>query len=147
MNINVAPKECLEYKTVLGLAPKFLNTCGCYKREEGLHVISMVEEESPQSSDNGRSLWSWWINMHTLLANLYTNDSWCLSPQLWLWYHLGINSATGINWHMSLIFSATARRNSSQNGRLWQTLDIANMFKPTFGFKDSQLFQSRNKIT
>ncbi len=36
--------------------------------------------------------------------------------------------------------SAKMRRNE----RLWQTLDIGNMFKPTFGFKKSQL---NNEIT
>ena len=30
---------------------------------------------------------------------------------------------------------------SSYNERLWLTLDIGIMFRPTFGFKNSQLFQ------
>jgi hypothetical protein len=33
------------------------------------------------------------------------------------------------------------------NKRSWQTLDIAYMFSPTSGFKKSQNFNLRNKIT
>ena len=45
-------------------------------------------------------------------------------------------------WHMALVLSAKARRNLSQNERLWQTLDIGNVFGPTISN-----FNLWNKIT
>ena len=55
------------------------------------------------------------------------------SPTLvMLW--LGINSITT---HDPM--SAEVRKNSSQNERLCQTLDIGNVFGPTLDFKNSQL--------
>jgi hypothetical protein len=33
------------------ITPKY---CRCYDEEEGLHVVSKVEEETPQFGDNGR---------------------------------------------------------------------------------------------
>jgi hypothetical protein len=33
------------------------------------------------------------------------------------------------------------------NEQLWHTLDIGNMFGPTFGLKNSQYFNLRNEIT
>ena len=42
---------------------------------------------------------------------------------------------------MSPELSAKVRRNSSQNERLWQILDIGTAFGPTFSLKNSQQFQ------
>ena len=46
----------LKLKHLLGSTSKNSNSCTCYKEEEGLHAIFRVEEESSQSSDNGRVL-------------------------------------------------------------------------------------------
>ena len=45
---------------------------------------------------------------------------------------------------MSLLLSGKVRKNSSQHDRLGQTLDIGNMFKPTFAFKNSHSFQFKD---
>jgi hypothetical protein len=42
---------------------------------------------------------------------------------------------------MFMVLCAKIRRISSQNEQLWQTLDIGNVFGPTFGFKNSKIFQ------
>ena len=47
---------------------------------------------------------------------------------------------------MSQVLSAKARRNSSQNEQLWQTLDIGNVIKPTYDFKISNNLNLRNKL-
>jgi hypothetical protein len=39
---------------------------------------------------------------------------------------------------MSLVLSAKVRRIFSQNERFWQTVDIGNVIRPTFGFKISR---------
>ena len=36
---------------------------------------------------------------------------------------------------MSLVLNAKVRRNLSQDEWLWQTLEVGNVFGPTFGFK------------
>ena len=54
-----------------------------------------------------------------------------LGLQLRLWYHQGLNN-------MFPVLSAKARRNQSQNEMLWHTLNINNVFGPTFNFKNSQ---------
>ena len=38
-------------------------------------------------------------------------------------------------------FSAKVRRDSSQNEQLWQTLDIGDVFRPTYGLTYLQYFQ------
>jgi hypothetical protein len=38
------------------------------------------------------------------------------------------------------------RRNSSPNYWLWHTLNIGNVFGPTFGFKIHSNFNPRNKV-
>ena len=45
---------------------------------------------------------------------------------------------------MSLPLSARVRKNSSHHDRLEQTLDIDNMFEPTFAFKNSHAFQLKD---
>lgn len=110
------------------------NICGYYKQEERLHVISRAEEESSQSGDNGSDFWCWLTTLHTLLANLYTNNFWCLSLQLWLWYHLGIDS---IMTHV-FGFECYSEEEFISNEWSWQTIDMANVFEPTYGFKNAQ---------
>ena len=48
--------------------------------------------------------------------------------------HAGINS---VMTHVSIL-SLRVRKNSSQTKQLQHTLDIGNMFEPTFGFENSQ---------
>lgn len=43
----------------------------------------------------------------------------------------------------AMAFSAKVRKNE----QLWHTIDICNMFGPTFGFENHNNFNVRNKIT
>ena len=44
---------------------------------------------------------------------------------------------------MSPVLSAKMRRNSFEKEQLWHTLDIGNVFKPTFDFKIHMAFNLR----
>ena len=48
---------------------------------------------------------------------------------------------------MSSSLSAKERRNWPQNEQLWQTLEICDLFGPTFGFKfHNNLLNLKNEI-
>ena len=70
-------------------------------------------------------------------ANFYTDHSWFLSLQLRPWSHQGIDN---VKTHvcMSMVPSGKVKTNSSQNEWLWHTLDISNVFEPTFGLQNTQ---------
>ena len=53
-----------------------------------------------------------------------------------IWHQAGTNNGMT----HAKVLSAKVRRNE----RLWQTLDIGNMFGPNFGFKIPQKINSRN---
>ena len=66
-----------------------------------------------------------------LAQKRHKQSTWKITLSLQIKYHEGLDSA--------MTYAPTkVRRNSFKKERLWQTLDIGNVFRPTFGLKKSQ---------
>lgn len=88
-----------------------------------------------------RGTYSWW-GPHQQ-STRYWNINQCKTKFKLGWgLHFNHDAATSAMVHV-LILIAKVRRNEWR----WHTLDIGNVFDPTFGFKSSKFSSSRSKIT